>query len=392
MIPKLLEEISAEDIVRIVSEGWSEGLQLEFKGFHGKSLRPEKVRYPVCAFANTSGGDLILGIHAKGGIAQDIMPIPTSQVDDEKLRIEALIRDGIEPYPSTVRVQEVPVTDGAVIVVRVERSYLAPHRTVRDRMFKARNSGGNYDMTMDQIRRAYVEGSTLVERIREFRTQRVRLLTEGPLPVESLARGPKVMLHIIPLAAFTGESGIDIHAAHDQLFQGITAFGYTIDSRQYNLDGVLGIAGNDANPSGYVQIFRSGAIEAVSELYNQPASPDQERTASVAPADNIIVPYFKPLVRAAINLGLTPPVYSFLSVTGVAGHILMVDSTRIGLRHRMRRIDRDVLMLPDSEMPLDEDGAVRSLRQTFDVYWQAFGFRDSPNFDENGNWTKGFRT
>jgi predicted HTH transcriptional regulator len=63
MIPRQLDQITEADLLGLVEEQWREGLQLEYKrelSLEGDGKRT--LKRAVCAFANTQGGDLIVGV------------------------------------------------------------------------------------------------------------------------------------------------------------------------------------------------------------------------------------------------------------------------------------------------------------------------------------------
>lgn len=47
--------------------------------------------------------------------------------------------------------------------------------------------------------------------------------------------------------------------------------------------------------------------------------------------------------------------------------------------------DRDVLIVPDVELP-DKSDVRLELRSLFDLVWQSAGFSGSPHYDSDGNW------
>jgi predicted HTH transcriptional regulator len=53
----------------------------------------------VSSFANTHGGDLVIGIEEKGGLARKVPGVAGVNPDTELQRLESLARDGIDPPP-----------------------------------------------------------------------------------------------------------------------------------------------------------------------------------------------------------------------------------------------------------------------------------------------------
>jgi predicted HTH transcriptional regulator len=83
----------------------------------------------VSSFANTHGGDLVIGIEEKGGLARKVPGVAGVNPDTELQRLESLARDGIEPRIVGLQMKAVSVTGGGIVfVIRVPRSWNPPHR------------------------------------------------------------------------------------------------------------------------------------------------------------------------------------------------------------------------------------------------------------------------
>jgi hypothetical protein len=66
----------------------------------------------VSSFANTSGGDIIIGTAVKSGVPTNIVPIPVGAADSEKLRLENIARSGLQHRIFGLDFRAVPVTGG----------------------------------------------------------------------------------------------------------------------------------------------------------------------------------------------------------------------------------------------------------------------------------------
>lgn len=58
----------------------------------------------LSSFANSSGGLLVFGIREEGGIPVEVVGLDTDNIDTEIARLDAFIRDGIEPRISGVQI------------------------------------------------------------------------------------------------------------------------------------------------------------------------------------------------------------------------------------------------------------------------------------------------
>jgi predicted HTH transcriptional regulator len=84
----------------------------------------------VSSFANTSGGDIVFGMREEEGVAAEILGIAGTDLDAAILRMDSIIATGIQPR---VRHRIQPVRSalaGPVVIIRIERSSIGPHRVV----------------------------------------------------------------------------------------------------------------------------------------------------------------------------------------------------------------------------------------------------------------------
>lgn len=159
MIPKRLEEISVADLSALISEARSEDRTIEYKLTLPSSAGGEKIPRllkPVCSFANTDGGDLMFGVRENRGVPTNFDGLDIDNIDREKLSLEHIIQNGIEPQIRGVHIRDVKLDGGRfILVVRVPKSWIAPHRVKGNARFYARNSGGTYELDIPQIRQSF---------------------------------------------------------------------------------------------------------------------------------------------------------------------------------------------------------------------------------------------
>ena len=84
----------------------------------------------VSSFANTAGGDIVIGMAATKGVPTAFAPLSVDP-DAEILRLENIARSGLQPRISNLVVRAVPLTGGCALLIRVPRSYNPPHRIIR---------------------------------------------------------------------------------------------------------------------------------------------------------------------------------------------------------------------------------------------------------------------
>ena len=185
------------DIEALISSGTPEGEEIEFKEnlpakgrdtdpwVGGKNKIGDRARDAILketvAFANAHGGALLLGIEesaAKPPVAADLSPIPRCAELAERLKLT--FRDCVEPQIPALEIFSVPIEgEAGVIVLRVGRSRLAPHRIKTTRICPIRRSDRCEEMTMREIQDMTLNVSRGLERLeRRFEERAKRFQQE----------------------------------------------------------------------------------------------------------------------------------------------------------------------------------------------------------------------
>lgn len=381
MIPKHIDEIGYDDLVSLV-HAVPEGRTIEFKRELPHEGDSKKIPFlaEISAFANTVGGDLIFGIEAKKGVAVSIPGIKLDDLDKEILRLESSIQNGIEPRISDVSSKSIKVPSGNyVIIIRVGRSWNAPHRvSYKDHSkFYGRNSAGKYPLDVAELRTAFTLSEVIPERIRRFREDRVTaILTDDNLPA-NLVEGGKIVLHVIPLSAFTTTTSniIKPKSEYSQYFRPLGASGW---NNRLNIDGIVNHDGIRDNIQTYAQIYRSGIIETVASL-------QQIEGELYLPSlwyEKEIINACRTYTSSLNNFGIQPPMYFYLSFLNMKGFKLGTESMVLG----ERSLDRDLILFPEVVFENLSDDIIDLLRPVFDIVWNAFGYERSFNYKEDGTW------
>src|SRR5262245_9630724 len=123
MIPLSLPDITPAALSALMGTA-RESRTMEFKE---EMPDPTKVIQGVSALANTSGGDFVVGVRTTDdGVAQAIDGIPIQNVDQETLRLEQMIRDGLEPRLPTLLIRAIPaaIPGRFVLILRTPRSWI----------------------------------------------------------------------------------------------------------------------------------------------------------------------------------------------------------------------------------------------------------------------------
>jgi Putative DNA-binding domain len=84
----------------------------------------------ISSFANTLGGDLVIGVAEANGLPTALAPF-AGDCDAEKRRLEQIALSGLEPRIPNLQIHSVPIAAGGhVFIVRVPRSFIPPHRVI----------------------------------------------------------------------------------------------------------------------------------------------------------------------------------------------------------------------------------------------------------------------
>lgn len=255
---KSVSDLQEDDVLRLDEP---EGKTIDYKGGLPGTTPQEKneFRADVCSFANTAGGYLLYGVRETGGRPDNFTGC-SGDADAQMQRLESLARDGIEPRIPGLQCHPIRLASGNwILAVYIPRSWVAPHIVKDTSRFHARNSSGKYSMDYQQIKSAFGLSETLQGRVRAFRFDRLAKIEAGESPV-ALAQEPKVIAHILPMAAFWTTSSIDCQAAmSSQQWKSLAPKGSHWN--RHNFDGIISYVSGANGVQDYVQLFRDGVVE-----------------------------------------------------------------------------------------------------------------------------------
>jgi Schlafen, AlbA_2 len=269
VIQKTFDRIERSDIDALVAAEAKEGRSLEYKQSLPGNSNEEKREFlaDVSSFANASGGDILYGIEERRNEAEKETGIPGRapglagmNSDLEIRRLESKLHSGINPRIAGVQIRAVDgFQDGAVLLIRVRKSYAAPHMVVfknLSRMF-SRNSSGKYQLDVGEIRSVFALSEALPERFRRFRDDRLARIVSGEI-APRLRDGAKLALHLLPLSALDSTNQVDIQriAAQDTVFRPLQTPSYNM---RFNIDGCL--APYTDEKSGMCHTYNSSGAE-----------------------------------------------------------------------------------------------------------------------------------
>ena len=343
--------------------------------------------YDVTSFSNASGGDLVYGVaDQKGadgkstGIPESANGVTVANASVEIARIENILQSSVAPriIPSVQFREITGFPNGPVLIIRVPKSWSAPHMVTYKNAtrFYSRNSTGKYPLDVYEIRSAFAVSEALPDRLKTFRQGRLSAIVAGETPVQQPA-GAKMILHVVPIAALSSSTTIDVRmAVPPHVIETPAPIAASSWNTRFNFDGLLIFSSNLSN---YVQLFRSGAIEAVDTTLLEPYEGYPDFVPVGAFEQQITVAVHRYVVFQR-KLGLVPPFFVMLTLVGVKGFKATTGPQTLGYYS----IDRDVLILPDVAIEGFDSSIGQILKPIFDTVAQSAGLPESPSTGKQG--------
>ena len=383
MLSRVIDDIAVTDLKQLIASQAPEGRTLEYKREMSSTAESKVVPLlaTVSSFANTGGGDLLIGVEATDGVASALRGVEVENLDREILRLEQLVRDGIEPRIPKVDFRAIHLSDNRYVwIIRVPTSWTAPHRVRRNSKFYARNSAGRYELDVSELRTAFSMTETVAGRIREFRTDRIAKANGGLTPVPLVGEGSMVV-HVMPLQSFMSRTWIDI-GTYGTGTTPLRPMGAMSWSHRINLDGFVTFQSyGEKGAFSYTQMFRTGVVEAAFSL----STDGENKSLPSLSFEQYTLDLVNQYLSFAEAFEVGPPYLIFLSLVGVRGCKLGLPSG-IFLRAGNEQLEEDVLALTEVVIEEGNEPLHLALRPAFDMVWNAFGFVRSLNYDEAGNW------
>jgi len=393
MLEKAFDEIAKSDIDALITDEIVEEKQLEYKEKLPGDISKEKKDFveEVCSFANARGGHIIYGLRDKRDSkgkktgTPEYLGLGEINVDEQKLRLEHMVLNGVEPRIPGIQIKGVEGFDnGPVMVMRIAQSWSSPHMVKHNNRFYSRTSSGKYPLDVQEIRAEFALSEALPERMRQFRADRLAKIVAGQTPVK-LNPGAKIVLHLVPFEAFARGKGANLGILNLQPADVPPIYAGTAWTHRYNFDGLLTFepAGNRSTAYTYVQVFQGGIMEALDTGIIQAGG---EAKALSREYESELLRSLKTYLKVMNGVGVTTPVFIMLSLLDVKGYrIGGVNNFPFG-RRGQDPIERDVLVIPEVLLETFEQDVAEVMRCAFDVVWNAAGWPRSMNYDKDGKW------
>ncbi len=382
MIGKAISAVQESDIERLLDLRIPESKTIEYKKELG-DLQQGKVKKEfladISSFANCLGGDLIFGVEEDGGAP---IAIPGIQVVDEdalRLQIEEICQHGIAPRIAGFEMKFLPIGEGTfVLVVRVSRSWLAPHMVwfEKNSKFYSRNSAGKYQLDHHEIKSAFENSGSGRRHLDRFREERISYVLErknGILDKGNIG----LVVHLVPLASIVSSFAVDLQKIerHAQLCKPLGDGGAWDNS--FNFEGFLSFRGAPAPESrSSLQVFRNGCLEYFDAIAT--------KGVPLEFLESLLVNDLGKIRDLIMLMEVSFPVFLCITVLNVGGRRASVPAGEFA---RMA-CEKSDLLLPEVGIESIQEFDITLLRYPCDVLWNAFGYPRSQSFDESGHYRK----
>jgi hypothetical protein len=381
LFDRQLDLVTEADLASLVENQVREGYQIEYKRSVAFQEKQDKLDFlaSVTSFANTVGGDLLIGVTASSGVPVAVPGWEGVNVDQEKLRIENLLRDQVEPRLA-FKLHEVRLSNGnAVLLLRVPWSWAQPHMVRMDQVnrFYYRHSAGKDIMNVSQLRAAFALTSRLDEQIAGFHRDRTTAIKAGTAGYLTPPPGPAVVMHLVPFESFRGGFTLDPEVIMKQAQVSLRPLGTGSNGYRYTLDGIYCF--DDLSPcNAYLLLFRNGIMETASR--NLLPTYRERKLIPCGSVPTAVLHHLRSGMAFYQALNVPPPFTAMLTLTDVAQCEFATGAETGG--HYTQRVDRDDLPLP--AVIIQDFGAspVDICRPMFDALFNAAGLPKWPRSDD----------
>jgi len=372
LFDKQLELVTEGDLLSLVENQEREGYQIEYKQAVAFQNELDKREFlaAVTSFANSIGGDLVIGMTAKGGLPDGVPGWEGVDVDQEKLRIENLLRDGVEPRIS-FKVRELRLRTGnSVILLRIPWSWAQPHmvRIGQVNRFYYRHSAGKDIMNVSQLRAAFALSASLDQQIENFRHERTESIRSGFGSHLGPLAGPTTVIHVVPFESFRSGFHLNPETSMEQLKGCMLPLGTGSNRHGFNLDGIYCVD-EVGRCNAYTQVFRNGIIEGASRKFL--FENEGRRFIASGSLTRAVLQYVQSTMDFYRRLNVPPPAAIMMTVLHICDCQFATPFNGCG--YVPHAFDRDQLVLPGTLVQDFSQSPADICRPIFDALWNAAG-------------------
>jgi hypothetical protein len=333
----------------------------------------------ACAFANTRGGVLVLGVDSES-TPWSIPGLDQFDSDNDVTRMVQILRSAIDPPLPRVEPRIISADDGRqLLLLGVPHSFAAPHRVLQEGHFYARAPRTNVEMTVEELRRAFDEADAWRRDVETFLERRWAFVLDGRFIGDVNAELPSMFLHVLPLgrlrASVDSQQLMEFWRSTQPLRGDELA-----DEQRPNVDGWLRFVRTHTQDLRYLQAFRNGGTESCWSLsgFHTPGGKNLDGARIEARLFDRVSRTIESMAKA----GVGAPYLVNLRLNRPSGLSL---SFHDGFTKYSSGFDRDTVDVPSiviEEEPSTQARLAAALRPLFDAHWQSSGFGRDPYYEE----------
>jgi hypothetical protein len=378
VIFKSIGDVELEDLLGLPDSGVRENPELEFKS---KVERPEALCKEVCAFANTFGGDLLIGVDDEGGEAASVPGEEPGELNLEQfdLKRRQQIRSGIEPPVAfDLRVHE--LRNGRLVThVKVDQSFQGPHRLTANMNFYERNGTESIPMQIDSLRNAFGRMATLEDQARTLHEKRM----SAQAHISPDHGSAYLYMHVIPVAALLRRVQLPIakmsetEIVHTPVGQ-VSESGIDHLGRWRKNDASFGVA--------LAHTGRNGVIEGVMELKRREIGVSVEKFWEMED-DVYLINFVADSLSFLERNEISFPIFIFTSIINANSLCGRLDPRTMHFRPTSSKgFHADQLSCDVVYLLKPGSSATEVMEDTLNTIWNGFGFVSCPSYNPGGKW------
>jgi len=273
MLNKPFNEVCFEDIQALKTNGIEEGKSIDYKmEIHlDSSSQRKEFAADITSFANTSGGDLIIGVSEEQGIITEIQGIEVADKDKLLQRIESILRDTVDPQITglDMKFYQIENENKYILHIRVPQSYVGPHITNGEKFF-GRNNAGKYPLDFVEIKQRFTLSNQVQEKIKHYHLERIMKIKadEGYWELQNNA---SLLINIVPLQSFS--ESVYVTALTHNRFKLNTLFGDGSNNYKIQFEGIAGLdwySYHHINRQGIIEIADKQLLNSQDIIYAKP--------------------------------------------------------------------------------------------------------------------------
>lgn len=400
-----INDVEESDLTELIENEVAEGLYLDYKAKNYDFKNDKKDNYiellkDVSSFANAAGGHLILGISEKDGLPHKLIGID-DDFDSVERKIRGILDKGLEPRLLGVGIHRVSLSNKrAAIIIRIPRSWNAPHRVVRRECLKLavekgkdpavptnrfyiRSGAQSREASLEELRVMFNQSPSVINKAKSFRDERLRAIQEGE-GIPALEDSGRFVIHLIPFSSMRGEVSINFSEMENRRKAFDSFVGNT--KRRFNYYGSINEWGKE---HGYTQLFKNGCVESVVVCSDEEIeSGFLEGLVFGEDNSGLEHPNLKTYFENLRDNGVSTPVAVFFSLLNATGKIYYIKEKDNKRHPAPPEIPSDRLILPLCIVEQFDTNAefCQALKPAFDTLWNAAGQSHCERYNENGEW------